>query len=75
MFHVKCVPCHHSMAHPQIADWGEDLQIWEVVANTVKPHIYAPLELECMLSCNLNIFLSTVSLSAILLILVPAKYT
>jgi hypothetical protein len=32
-FHVKCVPCQHGMARPQVADGGEGLQIWRVVAN------------------------------------------
>jgi hypothetical protein len=30
--HVKWVPCHHGMAHPQVAD-GYGLQIWKVAAN------------------------------------------
>jgi hypothetical protein len=29
----KWVPCHHGMAHPQVADGGEGLQIWRVAAN------------------------------------------
>jgi hypothetical protein len=29
----KRVPCHHGMARPQVADGGEGLQIWRVVAN------------------------------------------
>jgi hypothetical protein len=33
MTHVKCVPCHHGMARPQVADGGEGLQIWRVAAN------------------------------------------
>jgi hypothetical protein len=32
MDHVGWVPCHHSMAHPQVADGGDNLQIWRVVA-------------------------------------------
>jgi hypothetical protein len=31
--HVKWVPCHHGMAHPRVADRGDGLQIWRVVAN------------------------------------------
>jgi hypothetical protein len=31
--HVKCVPCHHGMARPQVADGGDGLQIWRVAAN------------------------------------------
>jgi hypothetical protein len=30
---VKCVPCHHGMARPQIADGGDGLQIWRAAAN------------------------------------------
>jgi hypothetical protein len=40
--HIKCVACHHDMAHPQVADGGKGLRIWGVVVNTVKPHIYVP---------------------------------
>jgi hypothetical protein len=32
-FHVRWVPCHHSMAHPQVADGGHTLQVWWVAAN------------------------------------------
>jgi hypothetical protein len=32
-FHVRWVPCHHGMARPQVADEGDDLQIWTVAAN------------------------------------------
>jgi hypothetical protein len=31
-YHVKWVPCHHGMAHPQVADGGDALQIWRVAA-------------------------------------------
>jgi hypothetical protein len=31
--HVKCVPCHHGTARPQVADGGEGLQIRRVAAN------------------------------------------
>jgi hypothetical protein len=30
---VKCVPCHHGKAHPQVADGGDGLQIWRLAAN------------------------------------------
>jgi hypothetical protein len=30
--HVTWVPCHHVMARPQVADGGDDLQIWRVAA-------------------------------------------
>jgi hypothetical protein len=33
LIHVRCVPCHHSMAHPQVADRGDSLQIWRIAAN------------------------------------------
>jgi hypothetical protein len=33
IFHFKWVPCHHSMARPQVADGGDGLQIWRVAAN------------------------------------------
>jgi hypothetical protein len=32
-FYVKCVPCHHGMARPQIADEVSGLQIWRVAVN------------------------------------------
>jgi hypothetical protein len=28
--HVKWVPWHHGMAHPQVADGGDDPQIWRM---------------------------------------------
>jgi hypothetical protein len=31
--HVRWVPCHHSMARPQVADGGNGLQVWRVAAN------------------------------------------
>jgi hypothetical protein len=34
--HVRWVPCHHGMARPQVADGGNDLQIWRVAANILK---------------------------------------
>jgi hypothetical protein len=30
---IKWVACHHGMAHPQVADGGDGLQIWKVAAN------------------------------------------
>jgi hypothetical protein len=27
VIHVRWVPCHHGMAHPQVADGGDGLQI------------------------------------------------
>jgi hypothetical protein len=32
-FYVRWVPRHHGMARPQVADGGDDLQIWRVAAN------------------------------------------
>jgi hypothetical protein len=32
-FHVRWVLCHHSMAHPQVTDGGDGLQICRVAAN------------------------------------------
>jgi hypothetical protein len=32
-FHVKWVPCHHSMVCPQVANGGDGLQIWKVTVN------------------------------------------
>jgi hypothetical protein len=29
----KWVPCHHGMAHSQVEDVGDGLQIWRVAAN------------------------------------------
>jgi hypothetical protein len=31
--HVKWVPFHCGMAHPQVADGGDALQLWRVAAN------------------------------------------
>jgi hypothetical protein len=31
--HVRWVPCHNGMAHPRVADGGENLKIWRVAAN------------------------------------------
>jgi hypothetical protein len=31
--HVRWVPCHHGMSRPQVADGGDDFQIWRVAAN------------------------------------------
>jgi hypothetical protein len=31
--HVKWVPCHQGMAHPQVVDEGDGFQIWRVAAN------------------------------------------
>jgi hypothetical protein len=33
LIRVKRVPCKHGMARPQVADGGDDLQIWRVAAN------------------------------------------
>jgi hypothetical protein len=32
-FHVRWVPCHHSMARPQVADGRDSFQIRRVAAN------------------------------------------
>jgi hypothetical protein len=32
-YHVRWVPCHHGMVHPQVADGGDSLQSWRVAAN------------------------------------------
>jgi hypothetical protein len=34
-----CVPCHHSMTCPQIADGGNGLQLWKVVENTLNKQL------------------------------------
>jgi hypothetical protein len=34
--HVRWVPCHHSMARPQVVDGGNTLQVWRVAANILK---------------------------------------
>jgi hypothetical protein len=31
--HTDGVPCHHCIAHPQITDGGDGLQVWRVAAN------------------------------------------
>jgi hypothetical protein len=33
MVHVRWVPCHHGMVHPQVADGGDTFQVWRVAAN------------------------------------------
>jgi hypothetical protein len=33
VYHVNWVPCHHSMARPQISDGGDVVQIWKVAVN------------------------------------------
>jgi hypothetical protein len=30
LIHAKCVPCHHSMTCPQVADGGNSSQLWRV---------------------------------------------
>jgi hypothetical protein len=37
--HVRCVPCHHGMARPQVVDEGGGLQIWRVAANIVNKQL------------------------------------
>jgi hypothetical protein len=37
--HVKWVPCHHGMVHPQVADGGDVLQIWRVAANILNKQL------------------------------------
>jgi hypothetical protein len=39
--HVKWVPCQRSMAHPPVADEGDALQIWRVVANILNKQLQA----------------------------------
>jgi hypothetical protein len=34
-YHVTWASCYHGMAHPQVADGGEGLQIWRVAANVL----------------------------------------
>jgi hypothetical protein len=29
-YHIRSVPCHHGMGHPQVVDGGDGLQIWRV---------------------------------------------
>jgi hypothetical protein len=26
--HARRIPCHHSMAHPMVADWEDALHLW-----------------------------------------------
>jgi hypothetical protein len=33
LVHVGRVPCHHSMARPQVSNEGGGLQIWKVAEN------------------------------------------
>jgi hypothetical protein len=39
--HVKWVPCHHGMVHPQVADGGDSLQIWRLAANILNKQSWA----------------------------------
>jgi len=36
ILHVKWVLCHHGIMHPQVADGGDDLQIWNIAMNILK---------------------------------------
>jgi hypothetical protein len=38
-FHVKWVPCYHSMACPQVVDGRNGLQIWRVAANVLNKQL------------------------------------
>jgi hypothetical protein len=40
--HVRWVPCHNSMARPQVADGGNSLQIWKVAANILNKQSRTP---------------------------------
>jgi hypothetical protein len=31
--HANWIPCHHGMAHHQVVDGGEGLQIWRIAVN------------------------------------------
>jgi hypothetical protein len=33
LLHVRWVPCHHGMAHPQVVDGGDGLQIRRIAAD------------------------------------------
>jgi hypothetical protein len=33
--------CHHSKAHPQVADGGDALQLWKVAANILNKQLQA----------------------------------
>jgi hypothetical protein len=36
--HVRWDRCHHGMARPQVADGGDDLQLWRAAANILNKH-------------------------------------
>jgi len=36
LYAVTRCSCHHGMARPEVADWRNGLQIWRVVANSLK---------------------------------------
>jgi hypothetical protein len=38
--HVRWVPCQHNMAHPQVADKGDALQIWRVATNILNKQLW-----------------------------------
>jgi hypothetical protein len=35
----KWVPCHYGISRPQVAGWGEGLQIWRVAANILNKQL------------------------------------
>jgi hypothetical protein len=35
---MELEPCHHGMAHPQVVDGGNGLQIWRVAGNILNKH-------------------------------------
>jgi hypothetical protein len=50
--HVMWVPCHYSMARPQVADGGDGLQIWRVAAIILnKKSLTVEREWLCRLEC------------------------
>jgi hypothetical protein len=38
--HVRWVTCHHGMAHPQVVDRGDGLQIWRVAVNILNKQLW-----------------------------------
>jgi hypothetical protein len=37
--HVKWVPCYQSMAHHQVADGGDGLQLWRIAGNILNTQL------------------------------------
>jgi hypothetical protein len=57
-FHVRWVPCHHSMVRPQVADGQNGLQLWRVASNTLNKQ-WRTADEGCPLAWGLGMGLTT----------------